>query len=484
VETLPFFVGDFDAVPGQDFPFGYTTAVNWFAADGIPIAAFDDFGRENPYPLMRVQAKALAGNDLGEPAEQVLASLDTVVPISAEADCLACHADPGDGGNGEATQTLFDEGVDVATADEDPHKGGVPLAVSIEYASDINILRLHDLKHGSEYPAGDDGNACDFLNVPSDPDCLVNRTPVVCQLCHYTPALDLAQVGPRDENGREQIDNKTMSNVMHSHHGALTDLFPAMPPPTDPARTSGPPVNDFESDILGRTCYRCHPGERTAGLRGAMFNAGILCQDCHGDMEQVGNDFSRSMPGGDFELSADYYTNPDTPRVPWANEPGCGSCHTGDAVDNLAGDTDKIAASTLNTGDTIRLIQAYRVGDTKATPIVPTNKRFAEDVVESGPAANNPKLYRLSSGGISLAPAHGKSGHGDLFCEVCHGTDGLGTVLSRTAASRYLECKEVQSGATDPGNGCSSVPGVGKRILVSKGEQIGCDLCHDNKINE
>ncbi len=44
----PFFV---------NFPFGYVAGdLNWFEGAGVPFAAFDDFGRENPYPLVRVQA--------------------------------------------------------------------------------------------------------------------------------------------------------------------------------------------------------------------------------------------------------------------------------------------------------------------------------------------------------------------------------------------------------------------------------------------
>jgi hypothetical protein len=57
----PFFVG---------FPFGYTAeGVNWYEAAGVPLTAFDDFGRENPWALMRVQARS---------GGQVLASLYTV----------------------------------------------------------------------------------------------------------------------------------------------------------------------------------------------------------------------------------------------------------------------------------------------------------------------------------------------------------------------------------------------------------------------
>jgi len=147
-----------------------------------------------------------------------------------------------------------------------------------------------------------------------------------------------------------------------------------------------------------------------------MASGGMLCQDCHGDMAQVGDDFSRNVAAsppsavGAFELAGDFYTNPDTPRVPWANEPGCGSCHTGDAMDNMHGDPGTIG----DPQDGIRLMQAYLTTDTKATPIVPTNKRFAENVVASGDAAGNPMLYRVSKG------------HEGIFCEACHGaTHGI-----------------------------------------------------------
>ncbi len=63
VGTQPFFT---------TFAFGYTAPVRWFEAAGIPITTFDDFGRENPYPLMRVQAVATAGNTLGVAAGRCL----------------------------------------------------------------------------------------------------------------------------------------------------------------------------------------------------------------------------------------------------------------------------------------------------------------------------------------------------------------------------------------------------------------------------
>jgi hypothetical protein len=185
-------------------------------------------------------------------------------------------------------------------------------------------------------------------------------------------------------------------------------------------------VTNFQArrQVLEQTCYQCHPGRRTDCLRGAMANGGMLCQDCHGDMQQVGNDFTRNVspdnPGA-FELGGDFYTNPDQPRVPWANEPGCGSCHTGDVMDNLAGSSGTVVNrfDTDGNNDDIRLFRAYLTGDPKATPIVPANKRFAENVIEANnpavtgpndPRIGNPMLYRVSTG------------HQGIFCEACHGS--------------------------------------------------------------
>jgi hypothetical protein len=164
VTDQPFFIDMFPALGlNRGFQFGYVVeGVNWFEAPGIPISAFDDFGHENPWPLYRVQAKQ---------GENTLASVDTVVPISGEANCGACHGAEVDGGNGLATASL----TNVVSSLDDPMHDSVPDEVSKEYATDLNLIRLHDQKHATD---------------------LENQTPVVCQQCHYTPALDLAQLGP------------------------------------------------------------------------------------------------------------------------------------------------------------------------------------------------------------------------------------------------------------------------------------------------
>ena len=406
-----------------NFPFGYVSkALNYFSGEGIPISPFDDFGRRNSYPLMRYQALDKTGALTGE-VGKLLASVDAVLPVSDETRCETCHGDQEDGGFANRAADVKFGGspwsktkFPVKAAFEDPKYGDVPLNVSVEWAVDQNILGLHDAKHGSKYQS-----SCDPVANPADPNCLINRTPIVCQTCHYSPALDLVQLGPNNENGKEQGFNVTMSRAMHGFHGALIDpdtnkrLLRDMPPPNDPRRigaSGNPVINKFVNDTLSETCYNCHPGNVTQCLRGAMYDGGMVCQDCHGQPRMVGNDFSRDVgpeTPGQFLLANDFYTNADTLRVPWANEPGCGSCHTGDAMENM---TD--SPHTIPSPKGIRLLQAFKGDDPNAKPIVPKNKRFAENVVpvndlHTKAKAGNPMLYRVSKG------------HGGLLCENCHG---------------------------------------------------------------
>jgi len=516
---------------------------NWFSADGIPILPVDDAGRINAYPLMRVQALK-AGN--------VVASTDVVVPVASEADCQNCHVDPMDCYNQDLPQLIRSESCtgeaipgNLRVTPENPYTftlayiddadtPGADAVQKLLNAAKINILRLHDAKHGDNYPGGW-GQCTDS----ADPDCLANRVPIQFAQCHYTPALDLAQLGPTDDPANQVFQftvGKTMSSMMHGHHGALSStviapdskLFPDMPPPDDSSRyqlvdENGNP--DPNSDqtlteyVLQETCYQCHPGKRTQCLRGAMAAGGVVCQDCHGEMADVGNDFTN---GGD--------------RVPWASEPGCQSCHTGDALE------PNHPPGAIVADDGIRLLQAY-LGEVANAPIQSPNSRFAE----------NESLYRLSGNqvtananqgheGIMCEGCHGSThaiwpnanpfandnvaanqlqGHSGTIiecdtchsggfniddfksdvketgemrgphgmhpidamwndkhkevselnknsCRTCHGPDGEGTVLSRMARTRNLECKDEEPG------GC----GGDKRITLTKGTEVSCVLCH------
>jgi hypothetical protein len=489
---------------------------NWFSLEGAPILPVDDTGRSNAYPLMRVQAKSKSTG-------QVLASTDVVLPVASEADCQQCHADIADCHtvNTEYGYTMQcnEEALDRAHPEIPNYSApdvmrlasapGDTLEQQLLNAAKINILRLHDAKHGTE---------------------LDQKRRVVCASCHYSPALDLAQLGPTDSPATEQTRHISMSRAMHGHHGGLVskddgaDLFPDMPSPRE--RTA-----DQTQSILQDTCYACHPGKRTQCLRGAMANAGIVCQDCHGDMEQVGNDFTADFASTPFPEGADL-----SKRVPWASEPGCQSCHVGDAIHQPADTTGFIYAD-----DNIRLLQAYLADDPDATPIKAADSRFAENQVVNDGGETVDLLYRLSKGhggvmcegchgsthaiwpnanpwandnvtanqiqghsgtitectvchegglGLTLDGPHGmhpvadlnwNKGHEELAelnstaCKSCHGANGQGTVLSRTAAARTWECKD------EKGTLCNSEDQI---ITVAKGTQVSCTQCHENEINE
>ncbi|MCX5883562.1 MAG: cytochrome C [Deltaproteobacteria bacterium] len=282
---------------------------------------------------------------------------------------------------------------------------------------------------------------------------LNNSRPVLCASCHYSPVLDLGHTGPVGP----QVMNKTMSEATHGYHASRVTTLPPS----------------------GNACYYCHPGEITQCVRGTMATAGLSCLDCHGTMTAVGQ----------------------VTRRPWADLPMCQSCHTGDAVNHLG---------TQIIGRT-----AYSNSPDTATPIVATNKRFAEQ---------DNTLYRNSVGhnGVACESCHGSThaewptsqandnlaatsiqghdgkitectachgtglplttnggphgmhnvnsqswinGHHSFAskqaCGTCHGTTGTGTVISKAAVNRAFSAE-------------------GRNVSISKGTQIGCGLCHEN----
>ena len=233
------------------------------------------------------------------------------------------------------------------------HKTGGIAAVGQGWANDTdlevqakkNILRLHDLNR----PAYD----------------LENNTPILCAQCHYSPALDLKGAGEPNPPIAPKF-----SVVMHEYHGNFAVFQNA---------------NTVETN-----CYQCHPGNITQCQRGAMATGNMDCFDCHGDMLAVGGEFNL-QPGGSIDG-----TNDGNTRRPWQDLPRCQACHTGDAVSYL---TDANLVADANWP--FRLRQAYKTNDPSASPLLATNKRFAE---------NTNTLFRFSKG------------HGGLACEACHGS--------------------------------------------------------------
>ena len=528
-----------------DFPFFTTFGFGFVAqdfgrymAEGVPIFPVDDQGRGNAYPLMRVQAHDSGGN--------LLAEVDTVLPVASEADCQGCHLEQevctslglgipcGDIANyyGRGAEFITDANIDTSDPSAPDHvPGDTPDQIALN-AAKINILRLHDARHGTS---------------------LDSERFVVCASCHYSTALDLAQLGPTDDNGKEQTQHVSMSRAMHGFHGALrddrvndpdgvfADLFPDMPPPSE--RTP-----QEQADVLAQTCYNCHPGKRTKCLRGAMETGGMVCQDCHGQSTQVGNDFTADFPAQPGQTVAGL-------RVPWVNEPKCQSCHVGDAmqVQSLirAGElADAAIHATDKSGnaDGLRLEMAYSLdehalngGDDQLTLFDFSDSRFA----------SNLPLYRLSGGnegsgkghgGVSCEGCHGSThaiwpnanpwandnttamelqghtgtivecgtchdsdlgntlngphgmhpvggarfangGHENLAesqrnaCRACHGRNGEGTVLSRAAADRSFTIEECEHGTLCPSGSSRNVT-----VHLARGEPVTCVMCHENKL--
>ncbi len=54
-------------------------------------------------------------------------------------------------------------------------------------------------------------------------------------------------------------------------------------------------------------------------------------------------------------------------------------------------------------------------------------------------------------------------------CRACHGSNGEGSVLARTADLRILESHDKQ-------------PDGSKQITLSRGTEVSCTLCHENKL--
>jgi hypothetical protein len=423
---------------------GAAAPVNWFRAEGIPISPYDDALHKNPYPLMRIVARNSTG--------QAIATNDVVLPVSDEMDCRACHAS----GTQAAAQ---------------PAAGWVWNGLP-ERDYRMNILRLHDEHqfrlHAELYNAAlaaKGFNAAGlYRSVTAD------GKPVLCAACHASEALGAPSYGT--------IPPLTRS--VHSFHAHVTD----------------PELNVTLDNTANRSaCYRCHPGSTTRCLRGAMGGAiaadgsmEMQCQSCHGNMSQVG--------------SAD--------RVGWFMEPTCQGCHSGTA--------------TRNSGQ-IRYTSVF--SDANGTPRTPADLTFATSTNTPAPGLSLYR-FSAGHGGLQCSACHGSthaefpsthrndnlrnqqvqghvgvvaectachtaspstitggphgmhpvgqpwiSSHHDAIdheqatrsqCQVCHGVDYRGTVLSRMQANRTLSA-------------------FGTKSFV-RGDIIGCYNCHNGPGSE
>ena len=64
-------------------------------------------------------------------------------------------------------------------------------------------------------------------------------------------------------------------------------------------------------------------------------------------------------------------------------------------------------------------------------------------------------------------------------CESCHGTNLMGTVLSRTADDRTVWCKDSNGSLPEcQAMGRNAPP---TQAVIPKGTPVGCGMCHRQK---
>jgi len=287
--------------------------------------------------------------------------------------------------------------------------------------------------------------------------------PVLCINCHAEVFLGLP--------GQPGIENE--AHAMHSLHGRQID--PATGQSLDTATTRA-------------ACYRCHPGSTSQCLRGVMGNLTdasgnhlIECQSCHGNLTAMAA----------------------STRKPWFDEPNCQACHTGTAVTNngqivyntvfTSGTTMRVAVDqtfatnpntpatgeslfrfssghgglqceachgsthaeypTSNVNDNVQSTNLQ--GHTGVLVECATCHATVPSTVTGGPHGMHPV-------GASWVSSHqGAAEAGTTACQICHGTDYRGTILSKTLADRTLAGRSFPAGTVIGCYSCHNGPGGG-----------------------
>ncbi len=437
--TLPVDAG----LAGRDMPGSANTpkamtfdaSRNWFIAEGIPITPYDDSGKKNPYPMMKVTARDASGS--------LLASTRIVLPVSDEMDCRTCHA------SGSPIDARPSAGW---VYDPDPER---------DYR--LNVLRIHDDAAKSSPAYGPALAAAGYDAAGLYATVTVRRKPVLCAACHSSEALP----------GSGQPGIPSLTRAVHSLHAGVTDP------------TNGQPLG---SSANRSACYRCHPGSETKCLRGAMGAATaadgsmlMQCQSCHGGMAAVGastrtgwfdeptcqqchtgtatkNSGQIRFPSvfdasGKPRVAADtrFATNTDTPATGlslyrFSKGHGglqCSACHGATHAEYPSShENDNLQSLDLQG-------HAGTLGECAAChgPNVPQTS-------SGGPHGMHPV-------GASWVDRHEDAAESGLAsCRACHGADDRGTVLSKMFSTRSLKTR------------------AGTRTFAA-GTAMGCYSCHN-----
>ncbi len=404
----------------------------WFEATGLPITPYDDNGTKNYYPTVKVVARDLAG--------AVLATTTTVLPVSDEITCAACHA------SRPATER------DTAKLAARPRAGWVN-DLDPERDWKKNVLRLHDEKQATDakYLAALAARGQTGLYSAA-----LAGTPTLCASCHASNALP----------GTGVAGISALTSAQHKSHGKVID--PATQASLDAASNRS-------------ACYLCHPGSVTRCLRGAMGNAvdangnaTMNCQSCHGNMSKVG----------------------DPARVGWLQQPNCQACHFNgrrttnalDAAGNLVKPADTRFATTANQPAKGFSLFRFSKGHGKLQCEACHGATHAEypsshlndnlqSIAMQGYAgtvrectachAKVPMTVNGGPHGMHTIGAAWVSGHGDRVestgpaaCAYCHGKDYRGSALSQVKVARSFSTEH------------------GLRSFAA-GQAVGCYDCHN-----
>jgi len=419
----------------------FEAARGWFVAEGIPITPYDDAGRKNTYPLMKVTARDAAG--------AVLASTRVVLPVSDEMDCRGCH------GSGSAPAARPAAGW---VFDPDPER---------DYRR--NVLRLHD-----EAAAGSPAYVPALIAAGYDPAGLETTATtrgkaVLCAACHSSEALP--------GSGRAGIP--PLTRAVHALHAGVADPATGL---------------SLGASANRSACYRCHPGSETKCLRGAMGNATaadgtmlMQCQDCHGGMAAVGaatrtgwldeptcqqcHTGTATRNSGQIRFTS-VFDGSGAPRVPAdgrfatnVDTPAAGlslyrfsSGHGGLQCSACHGSTHAEYPSS-HENDNLQSLDlqghAGTLGECAAC-----HGANVPRTASGGPHGMHPV-------GAWWVEEHGDyAEHGGLAaCRACHGADDRGTVLSRTFAARTFDVEDVN-------------------VSFAAGASVGCYSCHDGPDGE
>ena len=426
-------------VANQPQPLKADAATRRWFADGIPILPWDDAGRRQTYPVLRVKARDAAGAEL--------ASADVVLPVSDETDCRSCH-----GSNTMGAARPEDGWVNEADTERDYR---------------LNVLRRHDDRHRGDavYTAG--LAAAGYLAGGLYATVVTTGRPVLCTACH---------AGEPGTGGRP--DTSSLSRAMHFRHGTVTD----------PA--TGKTMNSATDRA---SCFRCHAGAQTQHLRGAMGRAvaadgslAIQCQSCHGSMRDVGSRDRKpwqNLPdcqschtghamanAGEIRYSSSFLadgtvrqavdpifaTNANAPSAGLSlysaskghGSLACAACHGSTHAEFYPGQqgNDRLMAVGAQG-------HAGSIAECSACHAANLNS------VNGGP-------HQMHSIGQIWIGGHKRSAEQNPeTCRTCHGADYRGTVLSQMLAARRMT-------------------GEGKTFDYWRGFQVGCYNCHDGPRTE